>query len=438
MTMQHFRSGFWIGLYFIVAVAPLLAMLVAPPPGRGFWREFAVGIGFAGLSMMGLQFFLTGRFRSFTAPYGIDVVYHFHRQISLIAFVFLALHVGLLLLASPELLLLLHPTAAPAWMVTGVIGFLAFVVVIVTSLFRLKLGLSYEAWRALHGYLSVAAVVLGVVHIMGVDYYTGSSIKRGLWMLMGAAWLLALLHVRVVNPFLLLKRPYTVEEVVPEQGRSWTLRLRPLGHAGIDFQAGQFAWLTLGKTPFTIREHPFSFASSAMESGGVSLTIKELGDFTAKIGSTAVGTRAYLDGPYGSFTIDGHSAPGFCFIAGGVGITPIMSILRTMADRHDRRPVLLLYGSKRWEDVTFRDELEDLKQRLRLELVHVLEEPPSQWTGERGLITAELMGRHLPENRMDLEYFICGPGPMQQGMRRAVARLGLPAHKINSESFNFV
>ncbi len=76
-----------------MVMAPLIAMLIGSiPPGRGFWREFAVGIGFAGLSMMGLQFFLTGRFKNITVPYGIDVVYHFHRAISLIAFSLIQLY----------------------------------------------------------------------------------------------------------------------------------------------------------------------------------------------------------------------------------------------------------------------------------------------------------------------------------------------------------
>ena len=86
--MRHLYYGiFWIGVYLALAMAPLFALLAGPDiPGRGFWRELSVGLGFGGLSMMGLQFFLTGRFRGITAPYGIDVVYHFHRAISLVAF----------------------------------------------------------------------------------------------------------------------------------------------------------------------------------------------------------------------------------------------------------------------------------------------------------------------------------------------------------------
>ena len=74
-------------------------------------------------------------------------------------------------------------------------------------------------------------------------------------------------------------------------------------------------------------------------------------------------------------------------IAGGVGITPMMSMIRTLADRGDKRPVILLYGSKDWESITFREELEALKARLDLTVVHVLANPPADWTGEQGFIT---------------------------------------------------
>lgn len=437
--MRLLRSTFWIGLYFIIAIAPILAMQIGPtPPGRGFWREFSVGIGFAGLSMMGLQFFLTGRFQSITAPYGIDVVYHFHRNISMIAFMFILLHPLTLFLASPEALALLNPQSAPWWMPTGAAAFFAYAVVITTSLYRKKLRLQYESWRAIHGYVSVVAVALSIAHILGVNYYVEGFLKRGLWIAMITAWLLALLYIRVLNPLFMLRRPYIIEKVHKERGGSWTLTLRADGHNGMHFKPGQFAWLTVDKSPFAIREHPFSFSSSAMQSETILMTIKELGDFTSRIREVIPGTRAYLDGPYGSFTIDGNTAPGYCFIAGGVGITPVMSILRTMKDRHDMRPVLLIFGSKTWEEVTFREELQELEGELNIKVVHVLGTPPAEWNGETGFITADLMARHLPKNRMECEYFICGPEPMQRAIKIALHRLGLPIGNVQSESFNFV
>ena len=148
--------------------------------------------------------------------------------------------------------------------------------------------------------------------------------------------------------------------------------MQPDGHPGFRFTPGQFGWLTLWGSPFKITGHPFSFSSSAaVADGRVEMTIRNLGDFTRRIAEVPVGQRVYLDGPYGAFTI-GNPADMHVLIAGGVGITPMMSMLRTLADRGDKRPVILLYGSKDWESITFRDELEALKSRLDLKVVHVL------------------------------------------------------------------
>ena len=114
-------------------------------------------------------------------------------------------------------------------------------------------------------------------------------------------------------------------------------------------------------SPFKITGHPFSFSSSAEATDGrVEMSIRNLGDFTSEIHKVPVGKRVYLDGPYGAFTI-GNPADMHVLIAGGVGVTPMMSMIRTLADRGDTRPVILLYGSKDWESITFREELEALK-----------------------------------------------------------------------------
>jgi NAD(P)H-flavin reductase len=87
---------------------------------------------------------------------------------------------------------------------------------------------------------------------------------------------------------------------------------------------------------------------------------------------------------------------GFGLIAGGVGIAVLISMLRTMADRHDVRPVVLVYGNRDWDGVAFREELEELEDRLNLSVVHVLSGPPAEWPGETGRVRAEVLARHLP------------------------------------------
>jgi predicted ferric reductase len=100
--------------------------------------------------------------------------------------------------------------------------------------------------------------------------------------------------------------------------------------------------------------------------------------------------------------------------------------------------VILLYGSKDWESITFREELAMLEHRLNLTVVHVLAQPPENWTGERGFIDAALFERHLPAPYAEHEYFICGPNPMMDAIEKALGELGVPLAKYHSERYSFV
>ena len=99
--------------------------------------------------------------------------------------------------------------------------------------------------------------------------------------------------------------------------------------------------------------------------------------------------------------------------------------------------MILLYGSKDWESITFREELEALKARLNLTVVHVLPNPPAGWTGESGYITAEIFKRHLPLPYADHEYFICGPDVMMDAIEKALGELQVPLSKYHSERYSF-
>jgi len=152
-----------------------------------------------------------------------------------------------------------------------------------------------------------------------------------------------------------------------------------------------------------------------------------------------VGETAWVDGPYGTFGVDHHpDAAGFVLIAGGIGVAPMMSMLRTLADRGDRRPLWLFYGNRDWDRVAFREELQQLTQRLDLRVVHVLSEPPPRWTGERGFIDAAVLARHLPAQRDGLEFLTCGPTPMTVAVEQALASLGVPASRVHAELFEWV
>ena len=314
----------------------------------------------------------------------------------------------------------------------------ALIALVVTALWRVKLRISYETWHVAHIALAVIAVAAGIVHMVGWAFYLADPWKRALWIGLTIFWIGLLIYVRVFKPLFMLRRPYRVAEVRKERGDTTTLVMQPDGHPGFRFSPGQFGWLTLWGSPFKITGHPFSFSGSAeARDGRVEMSIRNLGDFTSAIPKVPMGQRVYLDGPYGAFTI-GNPADMHVLIAGGVGVTPMMSMIRTLADRGDKRPVILLYGSKDWDSITFRDELEAQKARLNLTIVHVLANPPAGWTGEQGRIGADVFKRHLPPPYADHEYFICGPGVMMDAIEKALGDLGVPLSKYHSERYSFV
>jgi predicted ferric reductase len=438
-TRAALRGAAWLLVYLFFIVAPLFALLLGShPPARTFWTEFSVALGYAGLAMMGLQFGLTARFRFVTAPWGEDVIYHFHRQISLIAVALVVAHPIILFIERPELLRLLNSFTAPWRARFAALSTYSLIAIVVMSLWRTRLRIRYEVWHALHIILAVVAVVAGVAHMIGWSFYLDDPWKRGLWLALIAFWLLLLVYVRVVKPLFILRRPYRIAEVRKERGDTWTLVMDAIGHPGFRFRPGQFGWLTVYGTPFKISAHPFSFSSSAAASDGrVAMSIRKLGDFTGAIEKVPVGRRVYIDGPYGAFTL-GEPADLHVLIAGGVGITPMMSMLRTLADQGDRRPVILLYGSKSWDEITFREELDALRAQLNLTIVHVLENPADDWTGERGYIDAAVLERHVPRAYADHQYFICGPGVMMDAVERTLGDLEVPISKYHSERYSFV
>jgi predicted ferric reductase len=433
------RGFFLVAAYLAVSLSPLLFALVGErPPGRGFWEEFAIALGFVGLAMLGLQFAITARFQGVAAPFGMDLLIRFHREVSLVAFAMIVAHPVILFIVEPAYLARLTPPDLSWVAVMGLLSIIVLGALIALSVWRERLGIRYEAWRISHAALAVGAVALAAAHVVGVGRYVATPWKQALWLTMAAGTLFLLLYVRIGKPLRILHRPYRVASVRRERGDAYTLALEPIGHEGMPFEPGQFAWLTVRDSPFSVEEHPFSFSSSALHPDRPEITAKVLGDFTASLGDVKPDTRAFLEGPYGAFTPDRHEGPGFVMIAGGIGITPMMSMLRTFAERGDRRPVTLIYANPTWADATFRETLEALTEELDLKVVHVLEEAPEGWDGEEGLVTEELLERHLPDDPGRQQYFICGPPVMMDVVERNLDALRVPIERIHSERFNLV
>jgi predicted ferric reductase len=434
------RATAWIAFYLLLVTSPLLALLVGDaPPGVEFWWDFSKALGFAAISMMGVQFALTARFKRATGPYGIDIVYFVHRYLAMLALLFALGHFAIIYLLYQDEAGPLNPLQAPWYMTAGRAALMLFAIVVITSEWRRQLKLEYGLWRYLHIILAMAGFAAGVAHILGVGYYTDTPLKRALWLSMTLSWVLIAIWIRVVKPIQQKRRPYRVAEVRNEGGGTWTLALEPDGHSGLKrFNPGQFAWLTLGSSPFAVREHPFSLSSAPEQLPRIEMTIKELGDFTEAIGATRPGHVAYLDGPHGIFSYEKlPAAPGFVFIVGGVGITPVISMLRSMRARREQRPLWLFYANPTAGSSIFIGELDAIAVELHLTIVHIVQEPPEGWDGESGYLTEAMLVRYVAaEGRDRLHYFLCGPPPMLEAAEGFLKDLCVPRRQIHVEIFN--
>jgi predicted ferric reductase len=424
-------------LYGFVLVAPLALIAgVAKAGAQGPLVVFADALGFAGLSLLVLQILISGRWSATTRAFGLRPVLALHRQVGAAVLVVVVVHVVVLVIDDPSRLALLDPRTAPPRARAGMVALLGMVVLAGTSIWRRRLGLNYERWRAVHLTCTALVIAAAFAHVIWVNAYTSVPAVRWTVLSLVLSGGAALFWTRVATPYSTALRPYRVLDVRKERGAAVTLELAPDGHDGLRFEPGQFARLRAADCLYGMDDHPFTLSSSAHRPDRPAFTVKALGDFSASLAELCIGTEILVDGPHGEGIKTTRAVRGRLLLAAGIGITPALSVLRTDAERGERRPLLLLYGSRRWADVTFREELNELEQRLpNLRVVHVLSRPEAGWPGERGRVGEELLRRYVPPNVARWSALACGPSAMVADVAWALQNLGMPKGAIQVEGF---
>lgn len=434
-------------IFFLLIASPLFIMpFVAEQLGRGWQRELSVALGFVGLTLAGWQLAPVSRFTPAQKLFNMDKLYTLHHIMSVLSALFVLVHYLLLLMNFESgiginnwalNLLNIFSAATPLRAKMGVLSLLAYLLITITSVFRQQIKLGYDVWRALHDVFTLILVGGGFTHILLVGRYSAAPAMNFLLWSLTVLWILAALYIRVFKPIYQLRHPYKITEVHPETEGVYSLSLAPQGFDLPAFHPGQVAWLTVGRSPFSLKRHPFSVASSVHNRDHFTFAIKELGDFTSTIKDLKVGETAYIDGPFGHYDITQPENKGIVLIAGGIGIAPAMSVLRTMRDTKDPRPVRLFYGHNVLEHVEFCGELGLLEQSLPdFHCINVLQHPPEDWDGYKGFINTAVLRAELPENYKEFNYFVCGPLPMMKAVRGSLEELAVPKEKMHFEEFN--
>lgn len=430
-------------LYPLFCLAPLGLALTQRVAPANTWEYAAAGLGLIGLGAMAVQFVTSGRFGVVSGQLGIDKIMAFHKMAAWWVLVALMLHplayVAPTWLENPELggERLMAYLTLPRYR-SGVFALAALTLLVVGSVLRDRLPWRYEFWRASHVILALVAIGGGLHHAVAAGRFSATSALRGFWWAESGAVIVVIAVLYGWRWLILHRRPWRLKSVTKLADRLWELDIAPAPRTPpLNYRAGQFVWLTEGTRRFPLFDHPFSIADSPTRPG-LSLIVKEAGDFTRQIGRLAPGTPIGIDGPYGDFTLEEHVGESILLLAGGVGIAPIMGLLRDLVARADPRPIRLAYAAGLPENFACLPEIEAAKARLDLQVMLLSEEGGPDWEGLIGRLDRNRLSRMLegldPARSVAL---ICGPGPMVTAVSDTLIDLGMPMQKVIYERFDY-
>jgi predicted ferric reductase len=311
-------------------------------------------------------------------------------------------------------------------MITATIGTAFLLAVVATSVVIVRRRLSYEWWYAVH-LLAYGGIALAWFH----QVPTGNELvldhtAANYWRALYVATLLVLVVFRVLVPLAAaLRYGMRVASVTEEGAGVVSLRITGRNLGRLRAEAGQFfVWRFLDRHRWWTA-HPFSL-SAAPDGNSLRITVKALGDHSARLAGVRPGTRVLADGPFGVFTERVRRRDKVALIAGGIGITPVRALLESM-----RGDVVVLYRVVADSDVVFRDELDDLARTRGASLHYVV----GDHRGEGADLLSPLHLKTLVPDIDERDVYLCGPPAMTTALEASVRRARVPRRHIHTERF---
>jgi ferredoxin-NADP reductase len=229
-----------------------------------------------------------------------------------------------------------------------------------------------------------------------------------------------------------------VRQIATETYRVKSLLLHVTGWRG--HLPGQHVDIRLTAEGGYQAQRSYSIASPP-EDDSVTLTVERVDNGEVSpylVGDVRVGDQFELRGPIGGYFVWTAAIGGpLCLIAGGSGIAPLMAMLRHRDRCKDRAPAILLYSSRKLEDVIYREELEAMARRDRdLRVVNTLtRDQPVRWAGHRGRIDKALLAEACFPPEQNPKIFVCGPTPFVEDVSRILVELGHAPRTVRTERF---
>jgi predicted ferric reductase len=428
-------------LYLFLLLLPIFvttSALMGEP--ENFYHNLGRAFALIGFVILALQFTLAARLHWLERPFGLNLVFPFHRNMAILALLLLLSHPFLLAYGEGSWKLL--ASLNMSWYIwVGRLTLLTLLLNVFITLVSKPLKVPFENWRLGHNFSGPAIVIMAFIHSWNVGTDLALPYMRVLWVLLFFQAVVLYLYHRFFLPRRLRRYPYRVVDVQQETHNVWTLKFAPPeGQERFDFVPGQFQFVTLlRERGLPVEEHHFTISSSPTEPDFHTSTIKASGDFTATIGQTRPGDLAAIEAPFGRFSsVYYQGIRDFIYIAGGIGITPLMSNLRYMHAIKAEHRILLLYANRTEADIIFQEELACLEVQPRPELtvVHILSRPGESWEGEKGHLDRDTIKRLAGERLKTSMLFLCCPYPMLKQIRRILSYLGVPEEHISFEYFS--
>jgi ferredoxin-NADP reductase len=319
------------------------------------------------------------------------------------------------------------------WVLMATVGAVLFGLVAASSIRLARRRLAYETWYGLHLY-AYLAIALGFMHqlTLGTDFI-GDPVAVGYWLGLYAVAVGLVLAFRLGAPIRsALRHRLRVAAVVDEGPGVVSLHIVGRRLDRLTVQAGQFfQWRFLAGGGWW-RPHPYSL-SAAPDGRSLRITVKDLGDDSARVRWLKPGTRVIAEGPYGAFTAERITQPQVVLIAGGIGITPLRAILEDLPP--GRGGITLLYRASSWRDVVFRAELDELAASRGAEVVYLVGRRGSRDLPDDPLAPRAL-ARQVP-GAPQRDFLVCGPDGFLAHVQRSLRRLHVPKERIHAERFAF-
>ncbi len=445
-TVLSRKTRYCLGIVFLVPVLAVLigagtmpfvfetgSILYKVGADKTFLRAGKV-VGMIAASLLLLQLLLSARISFLDKIFALNRLYLIHRVNAVVIAVLAVIHP--LLVFAPEDISSI-PVELKYWPeILGAFLLVSIWLIMATGLWRLFLDFQFHRWWLFHRAAAFTAVVMLTFHVLYGSETFEAGTPRYIVIVAVALYVLLLGWVKA-KPFLVRRKPFIVSKVEAAGQDACAVELTFPEDRTFSYVPGQFAFVTFDSKHLPSEEHPFTISSTPTRPESLQIVVRCSGDWTRWISYLRPGDTAYLDGPYGHFSYFYNSDHAeYLMIAGGIGITPILSMLRYMADADDGKKVTLIWSNRTKKEIICPDEFRELENTLNGLKIHYIFTRETDGPNSKGRITGESLRQFLTGCSRRAPVYICGPPLMMEDTKKTVIESGFSGDRIFMEEFS--